>query len=73
MEDEYKKNEKILCKTKGRLRLPQKKPGKVEYLVTEDHIIIEAEEPIGIPVLHITRIPHINFSQDKPVFLGCVQ
>jgi len=52
-ENEYKDNEKVLYRTRCKLSLPRKKPEEVDCLVTEGHVVIEAEEPIKIPVSHI--------------------
>ena len=52
-ETEYKDNEKVLFKAKGKLSLPHKKLEDVECFVTEGHVVIEAEEPIKIPASRI--------------------
>jgi hypothetical protein len=52
-EIEYKDNEKVLFKAKGKLSLPHKKPEHVDCFVTEGHVVIEAEEPIKIPASRI--------------------
>lgn len=49
MEDEYKDNEKVLYKTKCKLRFPHQKTEEVDCLITENNIVIEAEEPIKVP------------------------
>ena len=49
-EAEYKNNDKVLFKTKAKLSLPHKKPEEVECYVTRDHVVIEAEDPIKIPL-----------------------
>jgi len=50
-ENEYKDNEKVLYKTRGKLL--GKKPEEADCFVTQSHVVIEAEEPIKIPVSHI--------------------
>ncbi len=52
-EIEYKDNEKVIFKAKGKLSLPHKKLEDVECFVTEGHVVIEAEEPIKIPASRI--------------------
>jgi hypothetical protein len=52
-EVEYKDNEKVLEKTTVKLKLPQKESEDVECFVTRKQVIIEAEEPIKIPVSQI--------------------
>ena len=54
-EIEYKDNEKVLYKTKAKLSLPHKEPEEVNCFVTEGNLVIEAEEPIKIPLLRIRR------------------
>jgi len=49
-ENEYKDNEKVLYKTKGALRLPHKEPEEVDCFITENHVVIDAQEPVKIPV-----------------------
>lgn len=68
-ETEYKDNEKVVYKTRAKLSLPNKKPEEVDCLVTEGHVVIEAEKPIKIPVSHIqdcrimTQMPSASFSR----------
>ena len=52
-EDEYKDNEKVLCKGKVMLSRSGKEPIEVDCFVTWGHVVIEAEEPIKIPVSQI--------------------
>lgn len=47
-EIEYKDNEKVLYKTRGKLSLPHKEPEEADCLVTDGHIVIETAEPIKI-------------------------
>ncbi len=61
-ETEYKDNEKVLFKAKGKLSLPHKKPEHVDCFVTEGHVVIEAEEPIKIPA---SRIKDCQISIDS--------
>ena len=61
-ETEYKDNEKVLFKAKGKLSLPHKKLEDVECFVTEGHVVIEAEEPIKIPA---SRIKDCQISIDS--------
>lgn len=49
-ENEYRDGEKVLYQTRGKLSLPHKEPEEVDCFVTEGHVVIEAEEPIKIPV-----------------------
>jgi len=58
-ENEYKDNEKVLYKTRGKLSLPHKKPEEAEILLTEGHVVIETREPIKIPMLRIRNF-HIS-------------
>lgn len=53
--DEYWDNEKVLYKTSGKVSLPHKDPQVANLLVTENHVVIVAEEPIKIPLSHIKR------------------
>ena len=52
-ENEHIDNEKVLYKTKAKLRLSHRKPEEVDCLVTESYVVIEAEKPIKIPVSRI--------------------
>ncbi len=52
-EVEYKNNEIMLYKTKAKLSLPHRKPEEVHCLVTQGHVVIEAEEPLKIPLVRI--------------------
>jgi len=52
-ENEYINNEKVLYKTRGKFSLPNKEPEEVDYVVTEGHVVIEAQEQIKIPLLRI--------------------
>jgi len=67
-ETEYKNNEKVLFKTKGKLSLPNEKSEEADCLVTEGHVVIEAKEPVNIPVTCIKRcdishaLPPISYS-----------
>lgn len=61
-EVEYKDNEKVLCKTSVILSLSHKRPEEVDCFVTENHVVIDAHEPIKIPVslvkdFHIHSFP----------------
>ena len=42
--NEYKDNEKVLYRTKGKLCLPQTEPEEVYVIVTRGHVGIGAEE-----------------------------
>lgn len=53
-ETEYKDNEKVLYKTRFNLNLPPKSPEEIDCLITQEHVIIETEEPIKIPVSQIS-------------------
>jgi len=64
-ETEYKDNEKVLFKTKGKLSLPHNKPEHIYCLVTEGHVVIEAKEPIKIP---LSRIQDCHVSTPLPSF-----
>ena len=64
-ENEYKDNEKVLYETKGKLTLPHKKPEEVNLFATEDHLVIEAEEPIKIL---LSRIKDCNVAIEYPSF-----
>jgi hypothetical protein len=55
--NEYKENEKVVYKTIGKLSLQHKKPEEVGCLVTQEHVVIEAEQPIKIP---LSRIKHCD-------------
>ena len=52
-ENEHIDNEKVLHKTKAKLKLSHGKPEEVDCLVTESQVVIEAEKPIKIPVSRI--------------------
>ena len=69
-ETEYKDNEKVLFKAKGKLSLPHKKPEHVDCFVTEGHVVIEAEEPIKIPASRIKEcqitIDSLGLSSSSP-------
>lgn len=60
-ETEYKDNEKVLYKTKGKLQLPDNKSEDVDCFVTEGHVVIDAEEPIKIPITHVKVLYYPNF------------
>ena len=49
-ENEYKNNEKVLYKTRGKLILPGKEPEEVDCFVTESYVIIDVEGAIKIPL-----------------------
>jgi len=54
--NEYIDNEKVLYKTRGNLvppYYPRYNPQEFDCLVTEGHVLIEAEEPIKIPLSRI--------------------
>ncbi len=50
IEGEYQGNEKVLFKTRGKLTLPSKKPEEADCFVTEGYVVIQAEDPIKIPL-----------------------
>lgn len=52
-ENEYRENEKVLYKTRVKLSLQHKEPEEVECFVTEGHVVIEAKEPIKVPLSRI--------------------
>jgi hypothetical protein len=52
-QDEYKDGEKVVYKTKARLSLPHKESQEADCFVTENHVVIEADEQIKIPVSRI--------------------
>ena len=47
-ENEYKDNEKVLYKTRGKLSLPQKEHEEADCIITEGRLVIETEQPIKI-------------------------
>jgi hypothetical protein len=61
IEDEYRDNEKILYKT--RVTLLGKKPEEADCFVTEGHVVIEAREPIKIPM---SRVQECDIAAEYP-------
>ena len=55
-EKEYKENEKVLHKANCTLSLPNKETVEAECFVTEGHVVIEAWEPIKIPISKIKNV-----------------
>ena len=68
--DEYRDNEKVLYKTRGKLSLSHNKPEEVDCIVTGNHVVIEAGEPLKIPLPRVigcqvdTTIP--DYSSYRP-------
>jgi len=52
-EKEYKDNEKVLYKTRCKVRLLNKELIETDCLITESHVVINTKEPIKIPLLSI--------------------
>lgn len=51
--NEVKDNEKVLCKARSKLSLPHKKHEEADCIVTQNHLVIEAEQPTRIPLHRI--------------------
>ena len=64
-ETEYRDNEQVLYRTTVKLKLPHKTPEEVNCFVTEDHVLIEAEEPIKIPLSLIQDISVYAYPSDQ--------
>ena len=67
MEDnEFIDSEKVLYKSRCKLRPPQKEPEEANCVVTEGHVLIEAAEMIKIPLLRIKHcdipLPSTSYS-----------
>jgi len=71
-EIEYRNGEKVLYKTSVKLSLPHKKPEEVDCIVTENHVVIETEEPIEVAFPHViscyvdTPIPISDYTSTSP-------
>jgi uncharacterized RDD family membrane protein YckC len=51
--NEVKDNEKVLCKARSKLSLPHKKHEEADCIVTQNHLVIETEQPTRIPLYRI--------------------
>jgi len=69
-QNEYKDNEKVLYKTKGKLILPHKKPEEADCFLTDRNIVIEAEQPIRIAV---ARIADCALGVEQPTGYGAAR
>jgi len=60
MEDNKYNTEKVLYKTKSKIILPDKKTEETDCFITENHVVIESDEPIKIPLscIETCRITH---------------
>lgn len=63
IEDEYKDNEKVLHRARGKIKLPHKKSEEADCLVTEAQVVIETKEPIKI---HFYRIKKCSILTPSP-------
>ena len=53
VKDEYRDTEKVLYKTKAKISVPNKESEEVECFITESNLVIEAEQPMKIPLNQI--------------------
>jgi len=73
-ENEYKDNEKVLYKTTAKVSLPHKKLEETNCIVTEHHIVVQAEETIKIPLSRIQNCGiAVSVSEDGSVGPGTVR
>jgi len=71
--NEYKDNEKVLYKTTAKVSLPHKKLEETNCIVTEHHIVVQAEETIKIPLSRIQNcVIVVSVSADGSVAPGTV-
>jgi len=64
VKDEYRDTEKVLYKTKAKISVPNKESEEVECFITESSLVVEAEEPIKIP---LSRIKDCDIARTLPL------
>ena len=64
VENEYKDKEKVLYKSKVRLSLPNKEQEEVNCFITKSHLVLEAKQPLRIPLQKIKLRGVKEYMQD---------